>query len=245
MSNYAFVSECHDLHVTYDARSANPTAVLHGVNVSASPGELVAVVGPSGSGKSTLLHALAGFVQASQGAVRLLGRDITRASQAQVSAVHRSGVGFVFQSYNLIPSLPVLENVLLPARFAGKRVDKNRAAHLLERFGLGRQMAQRTGSLSGGQQQRAAIARVVYDQPSVVFADEPTGALDTTNGRLVLDALKDLTSDGVTVVMVTHDLQAAARADRAIVLRDGVVSQILERPSADALFAETAEHIDA
>ena len=236
-----FVSACRDLWVTHDVRAANPTMVLRGVDLAVRPGEVVSVVGPSGSGKSTLLHTLAGFTPATQGHVSLLGRDITKASQRQIAAVHRAGVGFVFQSYNLIGSLPVLDNVLLPARFAGRRDDKERAGRLLEHLGLGRQITQRTADLSGGQQQRAAIARVMYSRPGLVFADEPTGALDSGNGRLVLDALLALAASGSAVLLVTHDLQAAARANRAVVLRDGQVRRTFEQPTADMLFAETLE----
>ena len=241
MSASPIVSECHDLHVTHDLRSADPTMVLRGVDLAITAGEVLSVVGPSGGGKSTLLHTLAGFTRPAHGRVTLLGQDITRASQARIAAVHRTGVGFVFQSYNLIPSLPVIENVLLPARFAGQRVDKVAAAHLLEQLGLGRQLNQRTADLSGGQQQRVAIARVVYGRPRLIFADEPTGALDSANGRLVLDSLIAQARAGSAVLLVTHDLQAAARADRALVLRDGQVRHSFTNPSADVLFAETLE----
>lgn len=233
--------EGRGLFVTHERGVAEPTMVLRDVDLAVHPGEMVSVVRPSGSGKSTLLHTLAGFVPAAGGTVRLLGHDITAASTRAVSAVHRQGVGFVFQSYNLIPSLPLLDNVLLPSRFAGRRPDTAAAVELLERFGLGSLLARRTGDLSGGQQQRAALVRVLHGRPRIVFADEPTGALDTRNGALVLEALRDLTRTGTAVLLVTHDLEAAARADRAVVLRDGQVTDTVLRPTGEHLFARTRE----
>lgn len=221
--------------------ASGSVVVLNDVDLSVSPGEMVSVVGPSGSGKSTLLHALAGFVRPYRGSIELLGTDITTASQRRVSQVHREGVGFVFQSYNLVPSLPVIDNVLLPSRFARRDVDKSRAARVLEELGLGARIGQRTSELSGGQQQRVAVARAIYGEPQLVFADEPTGALDSGSGRLVLDALASLTSVGCAVLLVTHDLRAAARADRAVVLRDGCIRRHVVNPSAEILFAETME----
>lgn len=232
-----FVSECRDLYVSHNPRVENPTMVLQGINLAVAPGEMVSIVGPSGGGKSTLLYTLAGFTRPYQGATKLLGRDITNANQRQVSALHRAGVGFVFQSYNLIPSLPTIDNVILPCRFAGHRIDKRYASLLLEQMGLGAEIAKRTGDLSGGQQQRVAVARVMYSKPSLVFADEPTGALDSHNGSLILEALESLAQAGSAVFLVTHDLQAAARADRAIMLRDGQIRSVFVNPTADALFA--------
>lgn len=238
------LSHVQDLHIAHTSAAGEAMPVLNGVELSVAPGEVVSVVGPSGSGKSTLLHAMAGFIRPQRGTVRLLGHDITRPSQRHIAKVHRAGVGFIFQSYNLIGSLPVLDNVLLPARFAGCRIDREtnaRAIALLDQLGLGRQLNQRTSTLSGGQQQRAAVARVVVNAPRLVFADEPTGALDSTTGSLVLSTLTDLAARGTGVLLVTHDLQAAARADRAIVIRDGAIRRTLTKPTADALFAETLE----
>lgn len=238
------LSHVQDLHIAHTIAAGEAMPVLNGVELSVAPGEVVSVVGPSGSGKSTLLHAMAGFIRPQRGTVRLLGHDITRTSQRHIAKVHRAGVGFIFQSYNLIDSLPVLDNVLLPARFAGRRIDrgtKERAIALLDRLGLGCHLNQRTSTLSGGQQQRAAVARVVVDSPRLVFADEPTGALDSSTGSLVLSTLTDLAARGTGVLLVTHDLQAAARADRAIVISDGTIRRTIENPTADALFAETVE----
>lgn len=238
------VSRCQHLDVTHAQDSKGPQQlVLRDVNLSVRPGEIVSVVGPSGSGKSTLLHTLAGFTPATGGSVHLLGEDITSASQTKIAALHRSGVGFVFQSFNLVPALPLIDNVTLPARFAGRQIDKPRAASLLGQLGLGRQLGQRTSELSGGEQQRAAVARVLYDQPSIVFADEPTGALDSKNGTIVLNSLLSLAAAGSAVLLVTHDLQAAAQAHRAVILRDGRVADVVTNPDPDSLWSVTQERV--
>lgn len=187
----------HDVWVSYPSgRGVAPTHALRGVSTAIYPGEFISVVGPSGSGKSSLLHALAGFARPSQGQVTLLGRDISRARQAAVAKVHRRGVGMIFQSLNLVPSLPMVENVLLPSRFAGTRIDQERAFAILTHLGLGDRLAHRTSALSGGEQQRVALARVLYSPPTLLLADEPTGALDTASTGLVLEQLRLLANGG-------------------------------------------------
>lgn len=228
-------ASCHEVWLSYSKRGAPPTHALQGVSAAVFPGELVSVVGPSGSGKSSLLHVLAGFACASQGQSVLLGQDITRAGQSAIARLHRRGVGVIFQSLNLVPSLPVLVNVLLPSRFAHRPVDQARARDLLAHLGLGDRVSHRTSALSGGEQQRVAVARAMYAPPTVLFADEPTGALDSHSGALVLERLRDLARAGSTVVLVTHDLGAASLADRALVMRDGQIVGEVMQPSADQL----------
>lgn len=235
------ISACQDLYVTHNPLAENPTMVLKNVHLAIARGEMVSIFGPSGGGKSTLLHTLAGFTQPSHGTVSLLGSNITNAPQKCIAKIHRAGVGFIFQSYNLVSSLPAVDNVLLPARLAGRKADRKAAALILEHLGLTSRITQRTGDLSGGEQQRVAVARVMYSKPLLVFADEPTGALDSHNGALILDALRALTKTGSAVCLVTHDLQAAARADRAIMLRDGQIQHTFNKPTADILFAETLQ----
>ncbi|OZB86965.1 MAG: ABC transporter [Microbacterium sp. 14-71-5] len=196
------------------------------------------MVGPSGSGKSTLLYCLAGLEHADQGEVRVHGEALTRASASRLARLRRDRIGFVFQSYNLIPSLSVRENVALPARLARRAAPDVEGA--LAAVGLAEHGAQRPGQLSGGQQQRVAVARVLAAQPAVLFADEPTGALDSSAGGIVLDLLRGYAREERSVVLVTHDLDAAARADRTIVLRDGRVVAELRRPSAARILA--AQH---
>ena len=209
--------------------------VLRDIDLFVRRGEMVSIVGPSGSGKSTLLYCLAGLERPDSGEIEVCGERIDRASPTRLARLRRDRIGFVFQSYNLIPSLSVRENVLLPARLA--RHDHPDAAAALAAVGLGDQAGKRPGSLSGGQQQRVAIARVLTAEPQIVFADEPTGALDTTTGGQVLTLLRDYASGERSVVLVTHDLDAAARADRTIVLRDGVIVEELTRTSASEILA--------
>ncbi|MFF5085519.1 ABC transporter ATP-binding protein [Actinoplanes sp. NPDC000266] len=211
--------------------------VLRGVSLSVEPGEFLAVVGPSGSGKSTLLYCMSGLEPATSGRVRILGHDLGGMRRGALAALRRDHVGFVFQSYNLIPSLTARENVALPARLARRKISASDVDRALDDVGLAERAAYRPSKLSGGQQQRVAIARVLAVRPDVVFADEPTGALDTSSGAQVLDLLAKVPAEGRSVVMVTHDLSAAARAGRVIVLRDGLIHRELRQPSAAEVFA--------
>ncbi|MCE4025055.1 ABC transporter ATP-binding protein [Microbacterium sp. Au-Mic1] len=214
------------------------TPVLRGIDVDVAAGEMVSIVGASGSGKSTLLYCLAGLEQVEGGEVLLGGVALHTASTARRAQLRRDRIGFVFQAYNLIPSLSVRENVALPARLA--RRARPDIAGALAAVGLAAQGGMRPGQLSGGQQQRVAVARVLAARPSVLFADEPTGALDTTSGGVVLDLLRGYANGDRSVVLVTHDLDAAARADRTVVLRDGLVVAELIRPTAAQILA--AQH---
>ncbi|MFJ4164015.1 ABC transporter ATP-binding protein [Microbacterium sp. NPDC089698] len=215
-----------------------PVPVLRGIDLSVGAGEMVSIVGPSGSGKSTLLYCLAGLERADRGTIRVLGEELAEASASRLAVLRRDRIGFVFQSYNLIPSLSVRENVALPARLARRAAPDVDGA--LAAVGLAEHGARRPGQLSGGQQQRVAVARVIAAQPAMLFADEPTGALDSVAGGAVLDLLRGYAEGERSVVLVTHDLDAAARADRTIVLRDGLVVAELRRPSAAQIL--TAQH---
>ena len=207
--------------------------VLRGVTLSVGAGEMVAVVGPSGSGKSTLLHCLSGLEDVDAGFVEIAGEGVSGASRSRLSQMRRRHVGFVFQSYNLVPSLSVVENVSLPARLAGRPLARKEALSALARVGLAGRERDRPEELSGGERQRVAIARTLASGADVVFADEPTGALDSSNARSVLDMLREVADDPRrSVVLVTHDLEAAARADRVLVLKDGRVVRELGRSSA-------------
>jgi len=219
------------------ARGEPPVVVLDGISLAVSQGEMVSIVGPSGSGKSTLLHCLSGLERADSGTVRLLGRTVAGMGRGALASFRRRHVGFVFQSYNLIPSLTARDNVALPARLARGRVDRTAVDAALAAVGLADRSGHRPSHLSGGQQQRVAIARVLAMRPDLVFADEPTGALDTVTGTLVLDLLRASTDGGRSVVLVTHDLEAAARADRVLVLRDGRIHRELHAPRPQDVFA--------
>ncbi|WP_274913579.1 ABC transporter ATP-binding protein [Streptomyces sp. WZ-12] len=211
------------------SKAYGPTPALDGVDFSVHPGEVVAVMGPSGSGKSTLLHCLAGIVRPDSGTVRYGPHTLTDLGDAQRSALRRTDFGFVFQFGQLVPELTCLENVALPLRLNGtKRKEAERQArHWLERLeveGVGRQ---RPGEISGGQGQRVAVARALATTPRVLFADEPTGALDSLNGERVMGLLTDAARDtNAAVVLVTHEARVAAYSDREIVVRDGRVKDL-------------------
>jgi putative ABC transport system ATP-binding protein len=194
---------------------------LRGVSLD---GELVAVMGPSGSGKSTLMHLLAGLDQPTEGTVEIAGHDITTMSDTELTKLRRAHIGFVFQFFNLLPMLTAEENVTLPLRIAGKKVDAAWLGRVLDQVGLADRRAHRPSELSGGQQQRVAIARALLSKPSVLFADEPTGNLDSTTSAEILEVLRAAVEDyGQTTIMVTHDAKAAAIADRILFLADGQV----------------------
>ncbi|MET9545286.1 MULTISPECIES: ABC transporter ATP-binding protein [unclassified Streptomyces] len=219
-------------------RGAGAVHALAGIDLALPRGSFTAVMGPSGSGKSTFLQCAAGLDRPSAGTVRLGGTEITGMSENRLTALRRTRLGFVFQAFNLLPSLTVEQNVVLPMRLAGHRPDRRKAAEMLARVGLGDKGGRRPGQLSGGQQQRVAIARALVTEPDVIFADEPTGALDTTTATEILGLLRSAV-DGMnaTVVMVTHDPAAAAWADRVLFLADGSVVDRLERASAQQIAA--------
>jgi len=206
------------------------TAALAGVTFEVTPGEVVAVMGPSGSGKSTLLHCLAGLLRPDAGEVVFDGRRVDQLSERERSALRLHRFGFVFQFGELVPELTLLENVALPVRLtqrAGRRTAARRAQEALAALGVGEVADRRAAEVSGGQAQRAAVARALVHDPAVVFADEPTGALDTVAGEQVLEALVGMARDrGTAVVLVTHEPRVAAYAQREVVLRDGRVAAV-------------------
>jgi putative ABC transport system ATP-binding protein len=215
----------------YGAKQARVRA-LDGVSLRFPAGSWTAVMGPSGSGKSTLLHCAAGLERVDAGQVFLAGREITAGTDAELTALRRRHIGFVFQTFNLVGSLTAEQNVALPLRLARMRVSKSDVRTALGAVGLADRVRHRPHELSGGQQQRVALARAMVTRPAVLFADEPTGALDSTSARLVLDLLGELVATtGQTVAMVTHDPVAAARADTVLFLSDGRVVDTADRPT--------------
>jgi putative ABC transport system ATP-binding protein len=215
---------------------------LKGVDFSVARGELTAVMGPSGSGKSTFMHLLAGLDRPTSGTVEIDGIDITDLDDGELTKLRRSHVGFVFQFFNLLPMLNAEENVTLPLAIAGQKPDKAWVDELMSRVGLSDRRTHRPSELSGGQQQRVAVARALVSRPSVVFADEPTGNLDSRTGAEILDLLREAVQDyGQTLVMVTHDVRAATIADRIVYLADGQVAKVAGRSSAAEIIAAVEE----
>ena len=215
---------------------------LRGVDVTFRPGTFTAIMGPSGSGKSTLMHVLAGLDRPTSGWVEIDGTRLDRLSDHDLTLLRRRRVGFIFQSYNLLPVLDARENIVLPLRIGGLDVDPMWLATLVDAVDLGDRLAHRPAEMSGGQQQRVAVARALITRPSVIFADEPTGNLDSSSGREVLGLLRRAVDDfGQTIVMVTHDAAAAATADRILVLADGRVVDDLAAMDTDEILDHLKE----
>ncbi len=211
---------------------------LRDVSLSVGRGELTAVMGPSGSGKSTLMHILAGLDRPTSGRVTIAGTEITKLGDTELTKLRRQHIGFVFQFFNLLPMLTAEENVLLPLSIAGRKPEKEFYEELIGRVGLGDRLRHRPSELSGGQQQRVAIARALVSRPTVVFADEPTGNLDSKTGGEILELLREsVATYGQTTVMVTHESRAAAIADRVLFLADGRIVRDMPRSRPEEILA--------
>ncbi|GIE22365.1 ABC transporter ATP-binding protein [Winogradskya humida] len=232
------------LYKTYD--TGTPVTALDGVSAAFEAGTFTAVMGPSGSGKSTLLQCAAGLDRPSAGRVFLGGAELTATGDTAMTKFRRERAGFVFQDYNLLPALTVEQNVVLPLRLARRRADRGRAREVLGTLGLAERAGELPERLSGGQRQRVAVARALVGRPAVIFADEPTGALDLRSAREVLALLRTTVRDfGRTVIMVTHDPMAAAYADTVLFLADGRLAGQLSAPTAEAVAAHLTELVAA
>ncbi|WP_229403408.1 ABC transporter ATP-binding protein [Micromonospora okii] len=217
---------------------------LDGVDVDFTAGRFTAIMGPSGSGKSTLLHCLAGLDRPSEGTVRIGDAELGRLDDKRLTLLRRDRVGFVFQKFNLLPALTAEENITLPLAIAGRRPDPGWLGQVVAAVGLADRLRHRPAELSGGQQQRVAVARALITKPWVIFADEPTGNLDSRSGAEVLRLLREAVDAlGQTVVMVTHDPVAASHADRVVFLADGRLVRELTAPTAEAVL-DTLAHLD-
>jgi len=224
-----------ELTKTYGTGQATVRA-LGGVNVTFERGRFTAVMGPSGSGKSTLMHCMAGLDRPTSGRTYVGDLDIGALDDAGLTQMRRDHIGFVFQSFNLVPTLTAGENITLPVDLAGRKVDKEWFDYLVDQLGIADRLTHRPGEMSGGQQQRCACARALINRPDLVFADEPTGNLDSTSsGEMLAFLRRSVTEFGQSIVMVTHDPHGATYADRVVFLADGNIVDDLEQPTADSV----------
>jgi putative ABC transport system ATP-binding protein len=209
---------------------------LDSVDIDFAAGQFTAIMGPSGSGKSTLMHGMAGLDRLSSGSVTIGDVDITTASEKRLTLLRRDRLGFIFQAFNLVPTLTAIENITLPMDLAGRKPDRDWLDHVIATVGLSHRLKHRPSELSGGQQQRVAVARALAGRPQIIFADEPTGNLDSTTGGEILAFMRHAVRDlGQTIVMVTHDPVAASYSHRVVFLADGRVTDQLADPTPDAV----------
>ncbi len=210
--------------------------ILHETTIHAKTGEFLSVIGPSGSGKTTLLNCLSGLVKPTSGEVYIDGQCIQSLSAQKLAQLRRTTISTIFQSYNLLPALNVLDNVILPLRLNHQRISKVNVETLLGDLNFKASLSQFPSQLSGGEQQKVAITRAIIADSKIIFADEPTGALDSVSRKLIFETLRNLASQGKCVFMVTHDIELASKTDRALILKDGKISRQIIKPSADELY---------
>jgi putative ABC transport system ATP-binding protein len=217
-------------------RGDTQVVALDNVDIDFAAGQFTAIMGPSGSGKSTLMHAMAGLDRLTAGSVFIGDVDISNATEKQLTKLRRDRLGFIFQAYNLVPTLTAIENITLPMDLAGTKSDRKWVDHVVTTVGLQDRLKHRPNELSGGQQQRVAVARALANRPQLIFADEPTGNLDSTTGSQILAFMRHAVRElGQTIVMVTHDAVAASFADRVVFLADGRITDDLIHPTPDAV----------
>lgn len=211
-------------------------SVLKGISLSANYGEFISILGISGSGKSTLLNCLSSLSEPSKGEVLINGINPYSLKDSKLAKFRREEIAIIFQNYNLVPSLPVLENVTLPLRLSGKKIDTKKAIDLLKGLNFQAEMSSLVATLSGGEQQKVAICRAILSESNIIFADEPTGALDSISRKLIFETLCDSAKQGKCIFMVTHDIELASKTNRALILKDGIISQEITTPSANQLY---------
>ena len=211
-------------------------SVLRDISFEANYGEFVSILGVSGSGKSTLLNCISSLSAPTEGVVKVSNCNPYQLKNSRLSKFRREDISFIFQSYNLLPALPVLENVALPLRLSHKKVCRDDIQTLLDKMNFRADLMSPVSSLSGGEKQKVAIARAILSKTRIIFADEPTGALDSTSRKIIFEMLADLAHEGRCVIMVTHDIELASQTDRALILKDGKIYQELFNPTAEALY---------
>lgn len=211
-------------------------SVLRDISFEANYGEFVSILGVSGSGKSTLLNCISSLSAPTEGVVKVNNCNPYQLKNSRLSKFRREDISFIFQSYNLLPALPVLENVALPLRLSYKKVCRDDIQTLLDKMNFRADLMSPVSSLSGGEKQKVAIARAILSKTRIIFADEPTGALDSTSRKIIFEMLADLAQEGRCVIMVTHDIELASQTDRALILKDGKIYQELFNPTAEALY---------
>jgi putative ABC transport system ATP-binding protein len=226
-------------------RGDNEVRALDGVSVEFATGKFTAIMGPSGSGKSTLMHSVAGLDRLTSGTVLIGDTDISALDDRKLTQLRRDRIGFIFQSFNLVPTLTAAENIALPAKLARRTLDADWFTHVIDTVGLAQRLRHRPSELSGGQQQRVAVARALASRPEIIFADEPTGNLDSITGAEILSFMRSAAREmGQTIVMVTHDPVAASYADRALFLADGHIVDDLDQPTTDSVL-DRIRHLGA
>ena len=211
-------------------------SVLRDISFEANYGEFVSILGVSGSGKSTLLNCISSLSAPTEGVVKVNNCNPYQLKNSRLSKFRREDISFIFQSYNLLPALPVLENVALPLRLSHKKVCRDDIQTLLDKMNFRADLMSSVSSLSGGEKQKVAIARAILSKTRIIFADEPTGALDSTSRKIIFEMLADLAQEGRCVIMVTHDIELASQTDRALILKDGKIYQELFTPTVEALY---------
>ncbi len=236
--------ETIDLTKIYGEKETAVTA-LNSINTEFNQNQFTAIMGPSGSGKSTLLHCLAGLDKASSGSILIKGVDLASLNDKQLTKMRRDSFGFIFQAFNLIPTLTAEENITLPSSVAGKKPDQSWVEEIIKTMDIGDRLTHRPNELSGGQQQRVAAARAMASKPEVIFADEPSGNLDSKSSKELLIFMKSIVEDlNQTIVMVTHDPYAASYAERVIMLKDGEIANDLDKPSQEEIVSEVTALTD-
>lgn len=220
------------------ALSTNKTIkILNNVSLAAYANEFLSIVGPSGSGKSTLLKSMSGLMQPTTGKVTINAIDPYRLRPSQTAKMRRHEIGFIFQSYNLVPALPVFENIVLPLRLSGQKIDRQAVVQLMDKMNFAADLNSFVANLSGGEKQKVAIARVLLTKAKIIFADEPTGAVDSASKEIIFNLLRSLVDQGACVIMVTHDIELATKTDRTLTLKDGKIEQIFTKPKVENLLA--------